>query len=45
MQEYFHLADGVSEAEVSSMFNNVAQKVIKDAFKHVYCVYVVTYYT
>jgi hypothetical protein len=45
MQEHFHLADGVSEAEASSVFNNVAWKVIKDAFKHACCISIATYYT
>ncbi len=45
MQEYFCLADGVSEAEASLVFNNVARKEIKDAFKHVRCISVATYYT
>jgi hypothetical protein len=45
MQEHFHLADRVSEAEASSVFNNVAQKVIKHAFKHTCCLSVATYYT
>jgi hypothetical protein len=39
------LANGVSEAEASSVFNNAAWKVIKDAFKHARCISVVTYYT
>jgi hypothetical protein len=39
------LADGVSEAEASSVFNNVAWKVIKDAFKHAHYISIATYYT
>jgi hypothetical protein len=27
------------------VFNNVARKVIKDTFKHAYCISVATYYT
>jgi hypothetical protein len=45
MQEHYHLADGVSKAEVSLVFNNVAHKVIKDAFKHARCISVASYYT
>jgi hypothetical protein len=30
MWECFHLAYGVTEVEASSVFNNAAQKVIKD---------------
>jgi hypothetical protein len=45
MQEHFRLADGVSEAEPSLVFNNVAQKVIKDIFKHARCISVAIYYT
>jgi hypothetical protein len=32
------LADGVSEDEAGLVFNNVAWKVIKDAFKHARCI-------
>jgi hypothetical protein len=45
MQELFRLADGVSETEASSIFKNVAWKVIKDTFKYVRCISVATYYT
>jgi hypothetical protein len=45
MQEYFCLADGVSEAEANLMFNNAAWKVIKDGFKHVHCISVAIYDT
>jgi hypothetical protein len=38
------LVDGLSEAEVSSVFNNAAWKVIKDALKHARCIYVATFY-
>jgi hypothetical protein len=44
MHEHFHLADGVSKAEASPVFNNAAQKVIKDTFKHARCISVATYY-
>jgi hypothetical protein len=30
MQEHFRLVDGVSEVKASSVFNNAAQKMIKD---------------
>jgi hypothetical protein len=45
MQEHFCLPDRVSEVEASSVFNNAAQKVIKDAFKHARYIFVATYYT
>jgi hypothetical protein len=45
MQEHFRLADRVSEVEASLVFNIVASKVIKDAFKHARCISVATYYT
>jgi hypothetical protein len=32
-------------ADASFVFNNVAWKVIKDAFKHAHCIFVATYYT
>jgi hypothetical protein len=35
MQEHFRLVDGVSEVKASSVFNNAAQKMIKDGLKHV----------
>jgi hypothetical protein len=45
MQEHYRLADGISEDEDNLIFNNVTQKVIKDAFKHVRCISVASYYT
>jgi K+/H+ antiporter YhaU regulatory subunit KhtT len=45
MQENFYLADGVSEAKASTVFNNVAWKLIKDTFKQVHYLSVATYYT
>jgi hypothetical protein len=45
MHEHYHLADGISEAEDNLIFNNVARKVIKAAFKHARCISVDTYYT
>jgi hypothetical protein len=45
MQEHYRLADGVSEDEANLVFNNAAQKVIKDAFKHADCISVASYYT
>jgi hypothetical protein len=45
MQEHFCLANRVSKGEASLVFNNVAQKAVKDAFKHAHCIYVVTNYT
>jgi hypothetical protein len=45
MQEHFCLADGVSEAEASSMFNKDTWKVIKDAFKDVCWISIAIYYT
>jgi hypothetical protein len=45
MQEHYCLANGVSEDEANLVFNNAAQKVIKDAFKHVRCISVASYYT
>jgi hypothetical protein len=38
------LADGVSEEEANLVFNNVAWKVIKDAFKHARCISVASSY-
>jgi hypothetical protein len=38
MHDYFHLPDVVSKTEVNLVFNNDAQKVIKDAFKHARCI-------
>jgi hypothetical protein len=31
------LSDGVTDAEVSPVFNNAARRVIKDVFKHAQC--------
>jgi hypothetical protein len=45
MHEHYCLADGVSEAEANLVFNNVTQKVIKDAFNHAHCISVASYYT
>jgi hypothetical protein len=45
MQEHYRLANGISEDEANLVFNNVAWKVIKDAFKHVRCISVASYYT
>jgi hypothetical protein len=45
MQEHYRLADSISEDKANLVFNNVAQKVIKDAFKHARCISVVSYYT
>jgi hypothetical protein len=39
------LADGIREDEANLVFNNVARKVIKDAFKHVCYISVASYYT
>jgi hypothetical protein len=39
------LADGVSEEEANLVLNNAARKVIEDAFKHVYCISIASYYT
>jgi hypothetical protein len=38
------LADGVSEDEANLVFNNAAQKVIMDVFKHAHCISVAFYY-
>jgi hypothetical protein len=45
MKEYYRLADDISEDEANLIFNNAAQKVIKDAFKHARCISVASYYT
>jgi hypothetical protein len=45
MQEHYRLADSVSEDEANLVFNNATYKVIKDAFKHAYCISVASYYT
>jgi hypothetical protein len=45
MQEHYRLAEGVSEDKARLIFNNVACKVIKDAFKHARCISVASYYT
>jgi hypothetical protein len=45
MHEYYCLADDISEDEANLIFNNVAWKVIKDAFKHAHFISIVSYYT
>jgi hypothetical protein len=45
MQEYYRLADDISEDEGILVFNNATRKVIKDAFKHARCISVASYYT
>jgi hypothetical protein len=45
MQEHFCLADGVTNADASLVFNNVARRFIKDIFKHVHCHSITYYYT
>jgi hypothetical protein len=45
MQEHYCLVDGISEDEANLIFNNAAQKVIKDAFKPTRCISVASYYT
>jgi hypothetical protein len=45
MQEHYRLADSVSEDEANLIFNNIAWKVIKDAFKNDRCISVASYYT
>jgi hypothetical protein len=45
IQEYYRLADGIREDEANLVFNNAAQKVIKDAFKHARCLSIASYYT
>jgi hypothetical protein len=42
MQKHFCLDNEVSEGEVSIMFNNVAQKLINDAFES--CLLQICYY-
>jgi hypothetical protein len=42
MQKHFRLDNEVSEGEVSIMFNNVAQKLINDAFES--CLLQICYY-
>jgi hypothetical protein len=37
-------ADGVSEAEANSVFNNAPRKVIKGIFKYVCCIFFAAYY-
>jgi hypothetical protein len=44
MHEHYRLVDSVSEDKTNLVFNNVAWKVIKDAFKHGYCISVASYY-
>jgi hypothetical protein len=45
MQEHYRLADDVSEDEANPIFNNVARKVIRDAFKYARCISIASYYT
>jgi hypothetical protein len=45
IREYYRLAEGVSDDEANLIFNNVAPKVIKDAFKHACRISVASYYT
>jgi hypothetical protein len=45
MHEHFCLTNGVSEAKASSVLNNAACNVIKNAFKHTHFISVATYYT
>jgi hypothetical protein len=45
MEEHFRLAGGVSKSKASSVFNNAAWKVIKDAFKHARYISIAIYYT
>jgi hypothetical protein len=40
LQEHYRLADDIREEEANLVFNNVARKVIRDAFKHTHCIYV-----
>jgi hypothetical protein len=44
IQEHYRFADEVSEDKANLIFNNVACKVIKDAFKHARCISFATYY-
>jgi hypothetical protein len=41
MQEHYRLADSISEDKANLIFNNATQKVIKDAFKHAHCIFVI----
>jgi hypothetical protein len=45
MQEHYRLVDNIREDEANLIFNNVARKVIKDAFKSAHCISVATCYT
>jgi hypothetical protein len=45
MHGHYRVAEGVSEDEVSLVFNNDARKVIKDAFKHARYISIASYYT
>jgi hypothetical protein len=45
MQEYYRLADDISEDKPNLILNNATRKVIKDAFKHARCISVTSYYT
>jgi hypothetical protein len=44
-QEYYHLANGISMDDTNLIFNNAAQKVIKEAFKHAHFISIASYYT
>jgi hypothetical protein len=43
MEEHFHLVEGVSKVQASTMFNNATWKVIKDSIKHTRMVSIVVY--
>jgi hypothetical protein len=45
MKEHYRLADSIGEDEANLIFNNATQKLIKDAFKHVCCISIASYYT
>jgi hypothetical protein len=45
MLAHYCLVNDVSEDDTNLVFNNVAGKVIKDAFKHARCISVASYYT
>jgi hypothetical protein len=45
MQEHYRLADGITEDEANLIINNATWKVIQNAFKHVCCISVASYYT
>jgi hypothetical protein len=37
MHDHFRLAKGVTDVDASFVFNNVAHRVINDAFEHARC--------